>query len=162
MEIRTILLAVTGTALFICGIALDHKSEQLTKEQAAHNETTIAYSNFRDQQKKISENMSLHYERLLDEASKTAAKELAAKDLSLSSAKSASAGLQLTIAGLRTRLQSASCEAAKESAAVSGELLGACQRALVWFSNQADGHRIDANKFDNSWPTEAKPTYESK
>ena len=139
--------------MLIGGVALDHKAEQLTKEQAAHNATTIAYSNFRERSKTISENMSLHYERLLDEANKSAAKELADKNRSLATAKSTSSGLQRTIDDLRTRLKSSSCEAAKEYAAVSGELLGACQRALVWFADQADGHRIDANKFDKAWPT---------
>ena len=160
MDLKTTLLCAAGVALLIGGVALDNTMDRLDKEKSKHHVTQVAYDNFRVQTRKISENTSLHYGELLNESNRKANKELATKASALSSALATSGSLQRTIDDLRTRSRTSSCEANKEYAVVSGELLSLCQQTVVWLSEQADGHRIDAAKFDNAWPTTTKGSEE--
>ena len=101
---------------------------------------------------KRSDNLTLHYQELLNESSKLAKAEAAKAKADLLVSINVANGLRRDITALNAIVTEASRTAVEEYALVSGELLAACAERLVWFSDQADGHRIDANELSNAWP----------
>lgn len=156
--VKSILATTLLIAIFYGGMRLgeffEHK--KLVKEQQAHADTTNQFKDFRERSKKLSENLSKHYQELYDDSISKANKEIEKGKLNLASANTVISRLQHTNDSLHTRLQSSSCEAAKEYAAVSGGLLGTCLERLVWYGNEANGHRINADRFERAWPENPK------
>ena len=154
MELKSYLAIGLVALTFAGGFALDRKlmNTKLDEANKAHQVTTNNFALFRDESKKLSDDLIKQHRELLDESNKKAEIEIEKGKSSLATANSIVSGLRITNSKLRASISTARREALEEYSAVSTELLGACYTRLVWYAGEANGHRIDAQRCLNAWP----------
>lgn len=151
---RNYLYSALAVLLFGLGAYVDrlYMNGKLSQEVTNHSQTKEDFKESIRLAEKRSDFLSINYQEQLNAASKIAKQETAEAKASLVSAIAANNSLHKTISTLNASVAKATRAAVEEYATVSGQLLTTCTKRLVWYAEQADGYRIDANELSNAWP----------
>ena len=155
MELKSYLAIGLVALTFASGFGFDRylMNKDIAIVEAALLNEQIEYKGFRTRTQAISENLSKQYEDRIENAKKLSDAETAVSKSQLAAVTRTNNGLRKELSTVRTSISKATRQAVEEYATVSRELLQSCTERLVWYATEADGHRIDATKFDRSWPT---------